>query len=408
MTPSSPARTTIGHESPATVRLVSALLDRIRSINPRVADGAVAAGLIIGLAAETAAYADHDMGRVATSGVMALALVTLTVRRRRPLIPLVAILVAVVVMAVFEGDFLQRLTVPYLAVMLALYSLGRHFGRGNVFGIGLAAIAVTAAAGMIGNDADGPTQYLWLVILAGAPLLVGRTLRNRRRLQYELRDRTRQLEREGELRADRAVEDERVRIAGELQAVVANGVSAMVVQAEAVPRVIAASETERAADSLQLIEETGRDALAEMRRLLGVLRHNEDARALAPQPTLAEAQGLVERAREIGLEVAVEVEGERLELPVGVDLAAYRVLEETLGSAARDGAASATIVIAYGESEIRLDVRDDRTSHEPEPEPLRRIRERLNLYGGRVRSEPATDGAGHRLVARMPLSGAPA
>ena len=198
----------------------------------------------------------------------------------------------------------------------------------------------------------------------------------------------------------RAVEDERVRIAEELQVVVANGVSAMVVQAEAVPRVIAAGESERAAGSLALIEETGRDALAEMRRLLGVLRHDERAGTLEPQPTLAQAGRLVEQARARGLEVAVELEGERVALPAGIDLAVFRVLQETLSSAAGDGAKTATVVIAYGDDELALEIRDDRPAADSPAEALpqpQRAPRALRRPGARRaasrRSGAAADGA---------------
>ena len=385
---------------------MSAITDPIRRFDPAVADRLLAAAMILGLAAETAAYANGDGGRMAVSAALAIAIATLAVRRSRPLIPLALILVADLAIATLEPGFFNTTAVPFLALMVAIYSVARHVSGARGIWICVAAIAIAAVMTLLGGDIDGPSQYLWLLLLGGAPTVVGRTLRNRRRIQDELRARTRDLERESELRAMRAVDDERVRIAGELQAVVANGVSAMVVQAEGVPRVIAAGETERAAESLALIEETGRDALAEMRRLLGVLRHDGDKGALAPQPTLAQAGRLVERARGLGLEVAVELEGERVELPAGIDLAAYRVLEETLDSAAHEGAKTATMVIAYANDELRLEVRDDRVAAEREGEPLRRDRyERVRLYGGRVRAEPRDDGPGQRLLARMPLEG---
>ena len=181
------------------------------------------------------------------------------------------------------------------------------------------------------DDIPGPTQFLWLLVLGGAPAVVGRTLLNRRKIQDELRARTQELERESEISASRAIEDERVRIAGELQAVVANGVSAMVVQAEAVPRVIAAGQIERAAESLGLIEETGRDALAEMRRLLGVLRRDDESGRPCTAANARRRPATSSSApKKLGLEVAMELEGERVALPIGIDLAAYRVIEETL------------------------------------------------------------------------------
>ncbi|HYH62636.1 MAG TPA: histidine kinase dimerization/phosphoacceptor domain-containing protein, partial [Solirubrobacterales bacterium] len=283
---------------------MTAITDRIDRISPATADGLLAAGMILGLAAETAAYADGDLGRVGASAGLAAAMTTLVVRRSQPLIPLVLILAADFAMAGLEPELFGTTAFPFLALMVAIYSTARHTPGNRGIWYCVAAILLAAPASLLHEDIPGPSQFLWLLFLGGAPAVVGRTLLNRSRIQEELRARTLELERGGELRAGRAVEDERVRIAGELQAVVANGVSAMVVQAEVVPRAIAAGENERAAESLALIEETGRDALAEMRRLLGVLRHDEDAGVLEPQPTLAQAGRLVEQARARGLEVA--------------------------------------------------------------------------------------------------------
>jgi len=386
---------------------MTAITDRIDRISPTTADALLAGVMILGVAAETAAYADGDAGRVAVAALLAAAIATLVVRRSRPVIPLVSIMLAVFAVAGFEPDFFGTTAFPFLAVMVALYSVARHMPGPRGVWICVAAIAFAAATSLLQSELDGVGQYLWLILLCGAPTVAGRTLLNRSRTQDELRARTLELEREGELRAGRAVEDERVRIAGELQAVVANGVSAMVVQAEVVPRAIAAGENERAAESLALIEETGRDALAEMRRLLGVLRHDDDAGALEPQPTLAQAGRLVEQARARGLEVSVEVEGERVALPAGIDLAVYRVLQETLSSAVADGAKAATVVVAYGGDELRLEIRDDRPAADSSTETVRHPNARLGLYGGRVRAEPLKDGPGQRLYARLPLEGLP-
>ena len=154
------------------------------------------------------------------------------------MIPLVAIMVAVFAIAGFEPDFFNNTAFPFLAVMVALYSVARHTPGPRGIWICVAAIAFAAVIEPASERARR-TQPVPLAASSscGAPTVAGRTLLNRSRIQDELRARTQELEREGELRAGRAVEDERVRIAGELQAVVANGVSAMVVQAEAVPRV---------------------------------------------------------------------------------------------------------------------------------------------------------------------------
>ena len=152
----------------------------------------------------------------------------------------------------------------------------------------------------------------------------------------------------------------------------------MVVQAEAVPRVLAAGDTARASESLAVIEETGRDALMEMRRLLGVLRREGEQAALAPQPGLGRLEALVERRRERGLEIELHVEGDRRDLPPGVDLTAYRVVEDALDAALEQGADEVRVLVRYRDGEVELEVRDDR-------------------IGGHE------DGAGFTLRARLPV-----
>jgi signal transduction histidine kinase len=182
----------------------------------------------------------------------------------------------------------------------------------------------------------------------------------------------------------------------------------MVVQAEAVPRLFKSRDGAAAAHALAVIEETGRDALAEMRRLLGVLRRDDEGSALAPQPTLARADALVARTQALGLDAAITVEGEPVPLPAGVDLAGYRVLEEALSSVTRaDGVSHADVSIVYGQDNVLVKVRDDRTSTEGmDPAVLRALRERVNLYGGALRAVPRQGHRGFEFEARLPVRGA--
>jgi signal transduction histidine kinase len=178
----------------------------------------------------------------------------------------------------------------------------------------------------------------------------------------------------------------------------------MVLGAEAVPRVLAAGDVERAGRTLAVVEETGRDSLAEMRRLLGVLRRDGEDPSLAPLPTMAEVDRLLEADREDDLEVAFSFTGERLQLPA----AAYRVLQEALDAAAASGAGRADVVVAFGPEELRLEVRDDRPDPAVEPEPLMAMRERLGLYGGRVRAGIDGERGAFLVAARLPVHGAAA
>src|SRR6185295_11766149 len=142
-------------------------------------------------------------------------------------------------------------------------------------------------------------------------------------------ERAARLEREREERARAAVAEERARIARELHDVVGHSVSVMTVQASGVRRLLQ-PEQEREREALLVVEQAGREALAEMRRLVGVLRRPEEAPALAPQPSLQHVERLVEHAREAGLPVSLRIEGEATDLPAGIDLTAYRLVQEGL------------------------------------------------------------------------------
>jgi signal transduction histidine kinase len=239
----------------------------------------------------------------------------------------------------------------------------------------------------------------WALFLFGLPTLAGRALRSRVLLQAELREKAERAELERAERARGAVEDERGRIAAELQALVANGLSAMVVQAETVPRTIDSGDLVSAGAALAAVEETGRDALTEMRRLLGVLRRDHDGLELAPQPGLARLETLVERNRDRGLDVSLCVEGNRRPLTTGVDLTAYRVVEDALDAATEGGAGSAEVLLRYEADVLKLQVSDDREDGGSERRPG--LSDRVSLYGGHLRAERVEDG--FRLRARLPL-----
>jgi signal transduction histidine kinase len=175
----------------------------------------------------------------------------------------------------------------------------------------------------------------------------------------------------------------------------------MIVQAGAVPRVIAAGDTAAAEQSFLVIEETGRDALAEMRRLLGVLRHEDDQAELAPQPGLARVEALLARMREDGLNVGLTVEGEPAALPTGIDLTAYRVVQQAVEAAYAAEAQSAALTIRYRPRDLEIDLSDDRPADTGDEAPSE-MRERVRLYGGRVHVGSA-NGDRHRLSAWLPL-----
>jgi signal transduction histidine kinase len=231
-------------------------------------------------------------------------------------------------------------------------------------------------------------------------------MRVRRRHEVQLEDRARVLERERDEKARVAAEEERARIARELHDVVAHSVGVIVVQAGA-ERMALAAEAERTRDVLQAIEATGREALAEMRRLLGMLRKDDAELTLAPQPSLRQVDALVRQMAEAGLPVELEIEGDPVPLPPGVDLSAYRIVQEALTNALKHaGAARARVAITYGRDEIGLEVSDDgggpTLAAAPDGHGLVGMRERVALYGGELKSGRGSAG-GFVVRARLPV-----
>ena len=221
------------------------------------------------------------------------------------------------------------------------------------------------------------------------------------------------LEREQAEQARRAVVDERARIARELHDVVAHNVSVMVVQSGAARRTIE-RDPERAREVLTSVESTGRQALDEMRRLLGVLRTEDEATDLrAPQPSVSHLDALVAQVCDAGLPVKLVVEGEPRPLSSGVDMSAYRIVQEALTNSLKHaGPAHAHVRVCFGDNDLRLEVTDDgRGIIADDPATnggghgLVGMRERVALFGGRLEAGPRT-GGGYIVTATLPLEGA--
>jgi signal transduction histidine kinase len=212
--------------------------------------------------------------------------------------------------------------------------------------------------------------------------------------------------REREERALTAVAEERNRIARELHDVIGHSVSVMTVQASAVRRLMRADQAkERAA--LETVEATGRQALTEMRRMVGVLRSGSEAPDLAPPPTLEQLDRLVENFRRAGLDVVLEHEGRSVPLPPGLDLTAYRLVQEALTNTLKHAQATRAVIrVRYGGDRLQVSVRDDGRGPVGAAEPgtgLLGMRERVAVYGGTL-SAQGVDGGGFELRAELPLA----
>jgi len=251
------------------------------------------------------------------------------------------------------------------------------------------------------------SDFVWIDSFVLAAWLAGFAVRHQAQQTERLRELAAQLRAQSDTAAEEAVEEERSRIARELHDVVAHHVSVMTVQAGAVRRLLK-PEQEREREALVSVEETGRTALTEMRRLLGVLKDDTTpARApLAPQPGVATLDLLLEQVREAGLPVQLTTQGEPVELPPGVDLSAYRIVQEALTNALKyAGPARAWVVVRYSADDLELEIANDGRSEPGENgtgHGLVGMRERVAVYGGELESGPRR-GGGFEVRARLPI-----
>jgi signal transduction histidine kinase len=384
---------------------------------PLVADGLLA-GLLTAVSLVTLWYVwdecenDCDPGGVAVGLVLATTL-PLVWRRRHPL---TVSLVTGLATAAYGFARFPDLAMPIaIGGVVGLYSVAAWGGRRAAVVSGWVAVVVLVIVLALPRaDSDVVDAAFVSLSLAGAWVL-GDRARVQRALAAELAERAARLERERTAEARRAVAEERARIARELHDVVAHHVSMMVVQAEAGP-VAVERDPARAAGAFEAIAATGRQALVEMRRLLGVLRGDgEPAASLAPQPGLAQVPSLVEQVGRAGLEVELVVEGREAPLPAGIDLSAYRIVQEALTNALRHGASGqARVVVRYGERDLELQVHNgvESASGRRSPDSDRQVRrsgrgllgmqERVRLFGGELRAGPEPDGS-FTVTARIPI-----
>jgi signal transduction histidine kinase len=259
--------------------------------------------------------------------------------------------------------------------------------------IGLAGLEALAAANFLTVSTDDATFTMAVAVGAWA---LGEAARNRR---VAIREEAR-----------RAVGEEQARIARELHDVIAHSVSVIVVQAGAADDVFE-TRPDQARSALRSIERSGREAQRELRRLLSAVRPGEGEDPRAPQPGLEQVDALAERLRASGLEVAVRREGEVPEVPAGVDLSAYRIVQEALTNTLRHARATrADVSLRYGDDAIEVEVRDDGRGEaaggDGDGHGIVGMRERASLLGGTLEAGPLP-GGGYRVRARLPLEEAP-
>ncbi|MGN6378793.1 MAG: sensor histidine kinase [Gaiellales bacterium] len=370
------------------------------------------ADLLIGLAAlacalEVALTRDsHSPLGFAVPAVIAMVLVLLG-RHRFPFAAPAAMWILAAAASFASGQLVPRTNALFVNGFAAAFMLGqlRDTERGR---IGLAVVLIGAAVIVYNDPQKSPGELVFTPLIFAVGWLIGFGFREREAQTDAAEARARDAEREREIAARVAVAEERARIARELHDIVAHAVSVMVLQVGAVRHKLPA-EYEQNREALQDVEQTGRAALAEMRRLLDAMRGEQDELELTPRPGLGALEPLLDDVRRAGLPVQLEVEGEPVPLPEAVDLSAYRIIQEGLTNALKHAHASrADVIVRYAVDELQIDVRDDGrgpSTSDGLGHGLVGIRERVKLYGGQM-TAGAVNGRGFVLSTRLPLRGA--
>jgi signal transduction histidine kinase len=361
--------------------------------HPRLIDWAL---LLAALATSVGAAAHHSQKAIGIP-LSLVACLPLLVRRRHPLAVLAVTTGVSIVQAAAIGLFAP------LPTAIALYTVADQLERRDALLAGaVTLIATTPALWVTGGwrHAIGP------LLGFAVAWLIGDSLGTRRRYVAALEERAERLEREREAEAARAVAEEQARIARELHDVIAHTLSVIVVQAAAA-RDIFTTRPQRSAEALEAIERSARDALEELRQLVGSVR-GEDA-SFAPPPRLTDLDRLLDQLRESGLPVSVTTEGQAAALPAAIDLSAYRVIQEALTNTLKHAQAThAEVALRWQEVALEVEIRDDGigsantngTGH-----GIVGMQERLALLGGTLTAQPTREG-GFIVLARFPLASA--
>jgi signal transduction histidine kinase len=347
---------------------------------------------LLGMAFEAELWLEASPGdhaRIVNAILFPLFGLVLAFRRRLPVVPALGVGALILVQVVLGGSVNDGVG-PLVAGVFAMFSLGYHAPTRTAL-LGLAGVLLLVVTSILVLGHLGEVVFVVLVFLL--PWLAGVGLQARE-------DRAGTLTR-------RAVAEERARMARDLHDVISHGVGVMVVQAAGARRVID-TDPARARASLAAIETTGRDALVELQHLLGLLRETQPDQGLAPQPDLGQLDRLVNQLREAGLHLECSIGGDATPLPPGIGLAAYRVIQEALTNVMKYAPkANTEVSVRYGKS-LELEIVNDGA-----PLPVRRgrgghgligMRERIQLYGGRLDAGPRAQG-GFVVRAWIPLNG---
>jgi signal transduction histidine kinase len=380
---------------------LSSLLDR-HGIDALVAVSAVGSALEIILAGDANEAPQTPVWFSVTAAV--LIALPLALRRQFPFGAPALIWLLAAVLSFVDGRIVAFPVGVYLAGMVAALLLGHLEGVAQARR-GLAVVVASAVVVAFNDPAGDVGELVFTPLLFAVLWVTGYALRQRIVDAETAQRRASSLEHERDESERRAVFGERTRIAREMHDVVGHSLSVMTVQAAAVRRLLTAAQT-REREALLSVEETGREALNEMRRLVTVLRDPDDTVSLAPPPGLEQLPTLLEHTRTCGLPVELTIEGAPLRLPAAVDLVAYRVVQEGLTNAIRHANADhAEVHVRYGRHHLEVEVVDNGPGSTPSGEGgqgLAGMRERVGAYQGRLDAGPC-DGGGYRLHALLPV-----
>jgi signal transduction histidine kinase len=386
---------------------VRGLSDRVRGLDLVRLDQLTAVGVAVEI--ELQVWLGHSIpDRLFVTLVAALLAWGVAVRRRWPLSAVSVVLVFMTVKMLFGvGGNASNAAGVQIGVILLLYGLGAFATeRRSVWMLAAAVVitslnALTKAGGGVG--ALFPMEAFAVLL----PYALGRAIRTRAARELASRDAAEQLDAALVTSARAAVYDERSRIARELHDVIAHSVSVMVIQAGGA-RLVMGEEPDRAEQSLRSVERAGRDALAELRRLLGILGDG-DPHALAPQPGLRDISPLLAHAQESGISVHLRVDGAAVPVPPALDLCAYRIVQEALTNAIKHAApARASVDVRWRESILELEISDDGRRRRSLKRTtgghgIEGMRERVALHSGSVEAGARPNG-GFTVRARLPLT----
>jgi signal transduction histidine kinase len=367
--------------------------------HPFAGDAAIAVALAAFVLSDLLTSGDYYTASKAIYVPAALLMTLPLAWRRKAPLPVTA-----VVMGALAAESLAVGSAPtpdfqLVGWLLAIYTAAAHCERPAA----IAGLVISLAAGLVWMGID---DFFFPIVVFGGAWLAGRLVRQREVHAQVVEERSAALAREREANARATAAEERARIARELHDILSHSVSVMVVQAGA-ERMALGNERAATREALEAIERTGRQALGEMRRLLGMLRLGDEPPAHAPQPTLAELDGLVAQVREAGVPVEVHVEGEPVLVPPGVAVSAYRIVQEALTNVLKHaGPAHARVIVRYGSRELELEIADDgRGPREVAAggHGLVGMRERVALYDGHF-DAGARNGGGFVVRVRLPLA----